>query len=125
LMGRMYEIPEQLFFRRDHPGAYTRKYYSTSIIRDYRKQLEWWTGNKNKNLLVLPYWKNFFEYINSVNRVHLTWKERFLCYREIARWLLKEKGLKRMEGDFKNEFQIWRIKLRYGYEGLAKNTYHL
>ena len=114
LIGRMYEIPEHLFFRRDHPDAYTRKYYSKNIVRDYRTQLVWWTGRKTKRLLVLPHWKNLLEFFVSINRVPLSWPERLLCSREVARWLLKEKGLRRMKWDFENEIQLWRMKLHYG-----------
>jgi glycosyltransferase involved in cell wall biosynthesis len=114
LIGRMYEIPEHLFFRRDHPDAYTRKYYSKSTVRDYRTQLVWWTGHKTKSLLVLPNWKNLHEFFISINRVPLKWSEKLLCSREVARWLLREKGLLRMRWDFENEISLWRIKLHYG-----------
>jgi glycosyltransferase involved in cell wall biosynthesis len=115
LMGRIYEIPEQLFLRRDHPQAYTRVYYSNNVIPDYREQLVWWTGGKTTRLLVLPHWKNYIEFFNSVNRVPLKWSERLLCYREIGRYLLNEGGLQRMKWDFVNEFLLWRIKLVYGH----------
>jgi glycosyltransferase involved in cell wall biosynthesis len=114
LIGRMYEIQEHLFFRRDHPDAYTRKYYSKNIVRDYRTQLVWWTGRKTKRFLVLPHWKNLLEFFVSINRVPLSWSERLLCSREVARWLLREKGLRRMKWDFENEIQLWRMKLHYG-----------
>ena len=108
LMGRVYEIPRHLFLRRDHPQAYTSTYYSRAGLRDYRNQLIWWTGEKRRRLLVLPHWKNCLEYFRSVNRVPLEYSERLLCYREIGRWLLKEKGLQKMKGDLINEFQVWR-----------------
>ena len=119
LLGRMYEIKEHLNFRRDHPGAYTRTYYSKNMVRDYRTQLTWFTGRKVKRLIVLPHWKNFLEFINSVNRVPLKLSEKLLCYREITMWLFREKGLQRMEWDFENELQLWRIKLHYNQK---KNT---
>jgi hypothetical protein len=115
LLGRIYEIPEHLFYRRDHPQAYTSTYYSKpSMVRDYRKQLIWWTGKKTNALLVLPHWKNFIEYFRSVNRVPMKFKFKLLCYREIGRWLLREKGLTLMKWDLVNEFQLWRMKLCYG-----------
>ena len=111
LMGRIHEIPRHLFLRRDHPQAYTRTYYSTAGVRDYRNQLVWWTGEKKSRLIVLPHWKNCLEYLKSVNRVNLKYSERLLCYREIYRWLLKEKGLEKIKWDLINEFQVWRIQL--------------
>ena len=112
LRGQVFEIPEHLFFRRDHPGAYTRTYYSkSSEVCDYRSQLVWWTGEKKRRLLVLPHWKNCLEYFKSVNRVPLKWTERLLCSREIGRWLLKEEGLNLLKWDLTNEFLFWRFKL--------------
>ena len=114
LMGRIHEIQDHLFFRRDHPQAYTSTYYKKlAIVRDYRSQLTWWTGERRKRLIVLPHWKNCLEYFKSVNRVPLKWSERLSCYREIGNWILKERGLELMILDLKNEFQFWRIKSHY------------
>ena len=114
LMGRVYEIPEHLFFVRYHPQSYTSTYYSkSSPVQDYRRQLFWWTGKRRGPVIVLPHWKNFLEYFRSSNRVSLTLSERWLCYREIGRWLLKEKGYQLMKWDLTNEFEFWRTKLRY------------
>ena len=114
LLGRVYELPEQLFFRRDHPQAYTNVFYSKiAAIQDYRKQLAWWTGNRSKDIIVLPHWKNCLEYFKSVNRVSLKWSDRLLCYREICNWLLRE-GSGLLKWDLVNEFEIWRFKLHYG-----------
>ena len=57
LMGRIYEIPEHLFFRRDSPEAYTHVYYSKSnSVIDYRRQLNWWGIKKTKSAFILPHW---------------------------------------------------------------------
>lgn len=115
LMGRIYEIPKHLFFRREHPEAYTSTYYSkVREVIDYRKQLIWWTGKPSKSIIVLPHWKNMFEYINSINRVKLQLSDRLLCYRELVRWFLKGKGWQLMRWDLINEFRLRRSKLRYG-----------
>ena len=115
LIGRMYEIREHLFFRRDHPQSYTNIFYSKNIIPDYRNQLVWWTGSRTKKLIVLPHVKNCIEFFNSVNRVPMKLSERLLCSREICRWILREGGRQWMKWDFVNEFLIWRIKLDYGH----------
>ena len=113
LMGRVYEIPEHLFLRRDHPQAYTSTYYSKSVaIRDYRCQLIWWTGEKRRRLVVLPSWKNCLEYFRSINRVSLSNTERIRCYRVIGNWLLRENGLRKMRLDLENEFKVWLKKLQ-------------
>ena len=112
LLGRIYEIPEHLFFRRIHSRSYTSTYYSKYVLaQDYRNQLAWWGGNKRRTWFVLPHWKNCLEFIKSVNRVHLKFNERLLCYREIGRWLVRGNGLRMMRNDLRNLFHLWRIKL--------------
>jgi glycosyltransferase involved in cell wall biosynthesis len=90
LMGRIHEIPECLFFLRDHPDSYTSTYYgddrSTSLNR-LRKEMAWWSKDYWTSF---PYWKNCIEYFRSVNRVRLKWSERLLCYDQIFRWFIKE-----------------------------------
>jgi glycosyltransferase involved in cell wall biosynthesis len=87
LYGRIYEIPEYLFFRRDHPQAYTQTYVHTSKNVNYRQQLAWWGSNSWINLTVL---KNCLEYFRSVRRVPLKWSEKALCYEQIFNWFLRE-----------------------------------
>jgi len=112
LIGRIYEIPEHLFFRRVHPQSYTSTYYSKYLIaRDYQNQLAWWRGNKRRTRIVLPHWKNCLEFFKSVHRVKLNFYERWLCYKEISKWLLRGSGLKMMRNDLNNIFYLWRIKL--------------
>ena len=115
LMGRFHEIPEHLFYRRDHPDAYTNTYYSKySSVKDYRVQSEWWTGKKGKNLTIFPHWKHCTEFFKSVNRVSLNSSERFLCYNEIFKWIVNEGGWRLLKWDLTNAFGLWRMRLRYG-----------
>lgn len=115
LIGRFYEIQEHLFFRRDHPDAYTSTYYSKPVaVRDYRLQSEWWTGKKGKNMNIFPHWKHCFEFFNSVNRVSLRFLDRCLCYREICNWIIKEKGWQLMKWDLTNALGLWRLELNRG-----------
>ncbi len=114
LMGQLYEIPEHLFLRRDHSGAYTNVYYSKPVIvRDYRVQSEWWTGKKGSKMIMLPHWKNCLEFVRSVHRVPLGWTDRLFCYREIYKWLTKDKGLSLMKWDMSNVIQLWRLSLNH------------
>ncbi|NLG96520.1 MAG: glycosyltransferase [Chloroflexi bacterium] len=80
LRGRLYEIPEYLFHRRDHPQA------SGRMFKMY-KRLAWFDPAKEKNLN-LVYWKIGSEYLRSVHRVDLPWKERLECYRAVIRWFI-------------------------------------
>lgn len=92
LMGRIYEIPECLFFQRDHPESYTSIYYGhkqSPTVNRLRKEMAWWSKDYWTSF---PYWKNCIEYFRSVNRVPLNWSERLLCYAQIFRWLLEREG---------------------------------
>jgi glycosyltransferase involved in cell wall biosynthesis len=99
LLGRMYEIPEYLFCRRDHQEAYTHTYYIREDgTLNYQKQLTWWT---EANRISFPYWRNCLEYFKSVTRVPLKWSEKRLCYEQIGRWILRE-GWTWMASDVEN-----------------------
>ncbi len=101
LMGRIIEIPEYLFFRRDHPEAYTRKFcenkFATSV-EHYDEQMAWWSTDDWTNF---PNWKDCAEFFRSVNRVPLEWSERLACYDQIFRWFVDE-GWFFMGGDIEN-----------------------
>jgi len=113
LLGRIHEVSEHLFFRRDHPQAYTNTYYSKTVaVRDYRIQSEWWTGKKGKNMTMFPHWKHCFEFFKSANRVPLGFVERCLCYRAISNWIIREKGYRLMKWDLTNALKLWSIQLR-------------
>jgi glycosyltransferase involved in cell wall biosynthesis len=111
LRGRIYEIPEYLFLRRDHEESYTNSHYSQHVrIHDYRTESLWWTGSKKRSLIVLPHWRNCLEFFRSVNRVSMSYSEKWRCYQEIGRWLLG-RGRLWLKGDISNEIELWRLKL--------------
>lgn len=118
LMGRVYEIQEHLFFRRDYRGAYSSFYNSRdpnnfkAPVHDYTTQLSWWGISEPSFLLRLPRWKFFVECYGSVNRVPLKFSEYLLCNMEIGKWLFLKKKLILL--DLINEFQLWRFRLHYG-----------
>ncbi len=111
LAGRIFEIPEYLFFRRDHAQSYTNRHYSKMIkIHDYRTESLWWTGNIKKPLITLPYWNNCLEFFRSINRSSLKWFEKLSCYHEIGKWLIRGRWRLLYE-DLKNEYRLLRLKL--------------
>ena len=111
LMGKIYEIPEYLFFRRGHVKAYTNRYYSKAcIVRNYKAESGWWTGNKTKTLINFPNWRICLEFFKSVNRVPLKWSEKCSCYDRIGKWIISE-GWGLMKWDLINKFKLWRIRL--------------
>ena len=101
LLGRIYELPEHLFFRRDHQQAYTRRFCAQDLainVAKYDEQLAWW---KRDSWTYFPNWKNLFEFLRSIKRVQLKRIERLLCYDQILRWLIEE-GWRFLESDIEN-----------------------
>lgn len=86
LRGKLFEIPEYLFHRRDHPQA------SGRMFKMY-KRLAWFDPAKKKNIN-LVYWKIGSEYFRSVHRVNLPLKERLDCYKAVLSWfIMRRKSL--------------------------------
>jgi glycosyltransferase involved in cell wall biosynthesis len=80
LRGPMLRIPEYLFDRRDHPGAYTRKEKGLDRIA-------WWDADQAEKI-TLPTWRRLREYSQAINRVGLPRRERLASYAKFARWLI-------------------------------------
>jgi glycosyltransferase involved in cell wall biosynthesis len=98
LMGKIYQIPETLFFWREHPNSYTSMYYGTdreNTINRLRAELTWWSKEKGS---YFPHWINCAEYFRSVRRVPLKLSERFLCYTKILEWI-RDEGYQFMAAD--------------------------
>jgi glycosyltransferase involved in cell wall biosynthesis len=103
LLGRLFQIPEYLYFRRDHPEAYNRKYcqqVGARSVNKYSEQMAWWTKT---GWTRLPWWRICKEYFRSVKRAPLKWPERLLCYSQIYRWIITE-GWILMGRDLENAF---------------------
>jgi glycosyltransferase involved in cell wall biosynthesis len=98
LMGRIYQIPECLFYWREHPSSYTQMYYGTereNTIRRLRAELTWWSKEKGT---YFPHWINCFEYFRSVKRIRLEFSVRLLCYVKILEWI-RDEGYRFMATD--------------------------
>ena len=101
LIGKIYEIPEYLFFRRDHPEAYTRKFCEKPYAvawDNYSEQMTYWTKD---GFFKFPNLKNLIEYVWSVRSVPMKITDRFLCYKEILNWFFKE-GFGYISNDIEN-----------------------
>ncbi|MEB3335849.1 MAG: glycosyltransferase family 2 protein [Leptolyngbyaceae bacterium] len=78
LWGRFHEIPEPLFFSRDHP--------SRSVHTSLLQLRSGWFDAAQEGRMTLPHWKLWFEYSNALNRVSLSPYERLACYQHLAYW---------------------------------------
>lgn len=87
LMGRIHEIPEYLFFSRNHPETCSAELCDFRSGNSYQIPTEWWDPTLAQRIV---YTYNFLGYLRSIRRVPLKWSELFLCYKQILKWFLKE-----------------------------------
>ena len=80
LLGEYYEVPEYLFFRREHPQT------SRGAHQAFRKRIAWYEPAR-KGQLHLTRWKWFFEYLAAIRRVRMSWREKVYCYTQMAKWV--------------------------------------
>jgi glycosyltransferase involved in cell wall biosynthesis len=97
LLGRFCEIPEVLFFSREHEtrsvrqvpsrvkGGRTRlhKYIGTGPV----PPLEWWDPSK-KGVIDFPEWRIAGEYLMAVRNAPIGARDRLMCLAEMAHWLV-------------------------------------
>lgn len=103
LRGRLIEVPEYLFQRRDHPGAYT-----SALPRGER--IQWWDTSK-AGRITFPEWKSLGVYFDLIRRSTLGTGEKALCYMQLIRYLFGPRWYR----------QRWVKLIRDGLVG----TYHL
>jgi hypothetical protein len=81
LLGRFHEIPETLFFFREHPDHSTTRYRG-----DYRAWAAWFDPNYAGGL-VFPLLRMHYEYLRSIDGAPIPPAERVRCYLEVLRWM--------------------------------------
>lgn len=106
LHGCFYELPERLFFHRDHSDR--------SIIGKPHEITAWFDPNK-ADAVVFPYWRLMLEYLRSIRRSPLQLRDRFNCYLEIGRWLKRNRKLLRWNVSEGIEQFLDLHKTRYAY----------
>jgi glycosyltransferase involved in cell wall biosynthesis len=80
LHGPFHQIPEELFFRRRHPGQ------SIQVFPG-RHQRTGWFDPEAKDPLVFPHFRQFREYLSSIRRAPISSAERRECFAAMAGWL--------------------------------------
>ncbi len=89
LRGKIYQIPERLFSRRQHSGQAGGSYKSSPEGKPKKKALAAWYDPENSKKYLIPYRiQHFFSYISTVHRISLKWHEKFLSYLSIFSWAL-------------------------------------
>lgn len=79
LRGKIYQIPECLFFRRDHPRTSMRVHSSVRSVVS-------WIDPKKTAQFHLPHWRWLAEYANAIRRAPLAFAARLSCYGNLAMW---------------------------------------
>jgi glycosyltransferase involved in cell wall biosynthesis len=82
LLGRFHEVPEVIYFRR-HSEQYC-------ALNDVGAQAEWYDP-ESRNQCIAPLSKNLAEYIRSIGRTPLKWRESLLCYLTICEWSIRRR----------------------------------
>lgn len=81
LAGELVEIPEVMFFNRDHPDRYVR--IKNRADSSARLQEAWWDPRR-ADRMVFPAWSRLEGYLRAVRQAPLTRRERFRCYWALA-----------------------------------------
>ena len=93
LIGRLYQIPECLFSRRDHSQTHWR------VWGNDPKRVVWFDPTKSGRI-TFPHWRLCFEYFISIRKGALTLSERFLCLTQVVKLLFKHR--------WRNTLPMWR-----------------
>jgi glycosyltransferase involved in cell wall biosynthesis len=80
LHGRFVEIPDYLFFHREHAER------SANVFVTLHSYLKWFAPDQ-ADKVVFPTWKLLGEHLLSISRAPLNATERLRCYLGMARWV--------------------------------------
>lgn len=87
LLGKFYEVPEYLFFNREHPQRSSGQEKNSPYLRT-----QWFVPNAKEGKLVFPRWSIFLGYLNAIKDVPLSLSERTRCCLHLGTWLSKNKN---------------------------------
>jgi len=77
LRGPFREVPEPLFFSRQHPERYTQGGFNRA------QRLQWWSPGRTRRTVQLAHWTRLVDYASAIRRVSLTADERARCWGEL------------------------------------------
>jgi glycosyltransferase involved in cell wall biosynthesis len=86
LHGRFLQLPEVLFFHREHAGR------PTNLFRDSFERT-FWLDPKTTSKLVFPNFRMLGEYIVATSRAPLSWHQRMGCRFALLKWAKLNRGL--------------------------------
>jgi glycosyltransferase involved in cell wall biosynthesis len=84
LYGRFYQVPDWLYFRRDHPERAER---ACPTVRSRCANMDPRRADRLRNPLVRLYGEYIWAYISMIRRAPLSPADRRECYWHLAQWL--------------------------------------
>jgi glycosyltransferase involved in cell wall biosynthesis len=84
LHGPFYQVPDWLYFRREHPGQAERAYPS---VRGRCTVLDPRRDDRLRHPVVRLYAEYVWSYVAAIRRAPLSFADRQECYRCLARWV--------------------------------------
>jgi glycosyltransferase involved in cell wall biosynthesis len=94
LLGPFYQVPEWLYFRRDHPEREER---ACPTLRTRCANMDPRRADRWRNPAVRLYGEYIMGYLTAIRRVPLSSAERRECYRHLAAWMTS-RALPRAQG---------------------------
>ncbi|UCG52868.1 MAG: glycosyltransferase family 2 protein [Candidatus Latescibacterota bacterium] len=80
LRGKIQRIEENLFYRRDHPKR------SALAHRGNEARARWFDTSKKRRLICLPRWRWCWEYIKTIARVPIGFREKLRALGVLMKW---------------------------------------
>jgi len=87
LLGKYHEVPEYLFFNREHSQRSSGKEMNSPYLR-----MQWFNPDEKGEKPVFPRWSVFLGYLRAIKEVPLSITERISCYLVLGTWLRKNKN---------------------------------
>jgi glycosyltransferase involved in cell wall biosynthesis len=97
LLGKFFEVPEYLFYRRYHPKISQR-------ANPNEESLSVWYDPKNKGKIILPQWKRYSEYFRVINRTQLTLDEKLFSYIQLGKRMCLSPGFSQRLNSIQEDF---------------------
>ena len=92
LFGPFYQVPDWLYFRRDHAERAERAFKS---VRNWCANLDPRRSDALRNPAIRLYAEYIWGYVNAIQEAPLTPAEKRACYRHLAGWLASRANIER------------------------------
>jgi glycosyltransferase involved in cell wall biosynthesis len=92
LRGPFYQVPDWLYFRREHPERAERAF---GTVRAWCVNLDPQRANRLRNPTIRLYAEYVWGFVSAIQRVPLSQAERRECYRYLGEWLVSRANVRR------------------------------